>query len=201
MGVSRSTAFARQAQRRAVAGSPAGVQGAGRVPATPRPPPARPEGSPLDRLRAYAAGDPEALSALDALLAPPEEGLGRDELQALRDGLVLAAGLVRDAAKDRKGGEEGDDGRLLRALQRLEGLGKTVATVKAKRPEEPKVDEVTRRLVERRDAAIERIGLLTSETAVKFAGARAELQAWLGTLGPIGAEVDRRVGAMLGEAT
>jgi len=155
-------------------------------------------GSALDRLRGYAAQDAEALAALDALLQPPEEGLGRDELKALRDGLVLAAQLVREAAQSRTGGEDADDGRLLRALQRLEGLGKTVATVKAKRPPEDGPDEATRRLVAAKAPALERIGLLTSARAVTFAAARADLDAWCASLGAFGGEVKARVDAMLG---
>lgn len=206
-GVGRSTVFALKAKHRAGKGAPAKPDGTGPALAAP-PPPTPPVGSqapslalgPIDRLRAYAGHDREALAALEALLVPPEEGLGRDELADLREGLKMAAGVVRDAAAARKGGAEGDDGPLLRALQRLEGLGKTVATVKAKRPPEDGPDEATRRILAVRERAVERIGVLTGEEAAAFAVRRADLERWAGeNLGPVlGVEVVRRVGEMLG---
>lgn len=181
-------------ERRAGKGAPAKPRGAAVPP--PASPPAAP--GPLDRLRAYAAHDPPALAALDALLVVDEGGLGRDELADLREGLRLAADVVREAAKAR---EEDGDGPLLRALQRLEGLGKTVATVKAKRPPQDGPDEATRRILAVRERALERIGVLAGDAAEAFRQRRAELEVWVGqNLGPVlGVEVQRRVGAMLGE--
>jgi hypothetical protein len=78
----------------------------------------------------------------------------------------------------------------LAALNRIEQID-------ARRPKPPSVDEVTRRIVEVADRAVERIGVLVSEEAMDFAAARAEHEAWLATLGTIGSEAVRRLGLVL----
>jgi hypothetical protein len=201
--VGRSTAFRAKAKRRAAKGAGAKPRPA-KAPQPPSPPVASPAGpqapafvtptaAPLDRLRAYAAHDPGALAALEALVTPGE-GLGRDELSDLLEGLRLAADVVRTAGAQR--GEDGD-GPLLRALQRLEGLAKAASTVKARRPAQEGPGEVARRFVAVADAAAERMRVIVGEEAAAFDAARDELGAWLATLGPIGAEAQRRVDAML----
>ncbi|HSM93363.1 MAG TPA: hypothetical protein VLT47_10805 [Anaeromyxobacteraceae bacterium] len=60
---------------------------------------------------------------------------------------------------------------------------------------------VQRRLAEAKDAAIDRIGILTSEARARLESGRADFDAWAAqNLGPVlGAEVVRRVGMLFGD--
>jgi hypothetical protein len=80
--------------------------------------------------------------------------------------------------------------KALSAINRIEQIGKN-------RPRLPTRDEVTARLVEVGDRACERMGVIVGEEAEAFDVERAALVAWLATLGPIGAEVQRRVDVLL----
>lgn len=80
-------------------------------------------------------------------------------------------------------------------------VAKGAESIRRGRPIEETADEVTRRIVEVHDAAIERTSLLTSERAAKFRADLAAFEVWCTTLGPFGAEVRARVDAMLGRAT
>lgn len=79
----------------------------------------------------------------------------------------------------------------LAALHRIEQID-------ARRPKPQAPDEVTRRIVEVRHAAVSRAGILTSERAARFVAGREAFSAWCASLGPFGAEVRARVDAMLG---
>jgi len=84
-------------------------------------------------------------------------------------------------------------GKVLDAINRLEQIDR-------RRPQPPTADEVTARIVAVRDAAIARIGLLTSDAAAKLARDREAFATWCAqTLAPAhAAEVTARVNAMLG---
>jgi hypothetical protein len=142
-------------------------------------------------LRVHVAGGEEALAPW---LTRPVEAVevGVDELAALGRGLDLAVEVMQRA-------EPG--GPALRALMSVASLGKSVATVKARRPHVEGPDEVTRRLVGVRDAAIERTGLLTSDRAAKFATDRTAFDARCASFGAFGAEMKGLVDAMLGGAS
>jgi hypothetical protein len=113
----------------------------------------------------------------------------REEAEAIYADLrrrMLVADEVRYASLAQK---------ALDALNRIEQIDK-------RRPQPPTQDEVTRRIVDVRDKAIERIGILTSDAAAKLARDREAFAAWCAqTLAPAhAAEVVGRVNAMLGGA-
>ena len=118
----------------------------------------------------------------------------RDPLDAASDALAAAAAFVESLPPN--------DRRAATILNAASTLAKTVETITAKRPREPTKDEVEDRIAKRRDAAIERIAEYTDDARAKLEADRADLSAWgRSVLGPVGgAELDRRVGLMLGEA-
>jgi hypothetical protein len=135
----------------------------------------------------HQRGGEEALTEwLERPIAAAE--LTGDELDTLREGLGFALGVARTA-------EAG--GPQLRALGIVDRLGKSISVVKSRRAPEPSVDEVTRRILAARDLALDRIGILTSDTAARFAAKRADFNAWCASLGTFGAEIKGRVDAML----
>lgn len=159
--------------------------------------------------RILQARDPLALAELDAGLVEAGKGSealavwlarpiprreARDPLDAASDALAAAAAFVESLPPN--------DRRAATILNAASTLAKTVETITAKRPREPTKDEVEDRIAKRRDAAIERIAEYTDDARAKLEADRADLSAWgRSVLGPVGgAELDRRVGLMLGEA-
>ena len=143
----------------------------------------------LDEGLVVAARGEQELAAW--LARPPEvPELQGDELDALEGALARLLSLL-----DRAGPDAGPRIALAKAI---DSVSKSLSVVRLRRPAEDKPDEVTRRLAGIRDKAIERVGILTSDAAVKFAADRAALAARLTAIGPIGVDLLREVDAMLG---
>jgi phosphoribosyl-ATP pyrophosphohydrolase len=158
--------------------------------------------------RILQARDPSALAELDAGLVEAAKGepslvawltrpIARpeitDPLQAALDGLATVNALVAKISPT--------DRRAATFLGALSNLSKTVENISKNRPSAPTVDEVTERIAKVRDEAVRKILEHTTEAREKLAKDRADLVAWAGAnLGPmIAAELERRLGVMLGE--
>lgn len=186
----------------AASSAPAPARGpAPPVRAAPPPPPAD---MALVR-RILDARAPDALTEL-------EEGL----LEARRGEAALVAWLDRPVEdSDPLDALRGNLSRLTRSLSDLPKgranaslYNSITSTVKAiegimsKRPRELSKDEIEERIAAYRDEAVKKISEYTSDAAKKLEADRAELSTWgRSVLGPVGgAELDRRVGLMLGDA-
>jgi len=163
--------------------------------------------------RILGARDPSALAELDAGLVVAGKGE-----------TALAAWLARPVAEDAEDLDadpldvlRGNLAQIARSLKSLPPGSKVNASVynsittavkaiegiMSKRPREPTKDEIEERIAARRDDAVNKICEYTREAREKLEADRAELSAWgRSVLGPVGgAELDRRVAAMLGEAS
>lgn len=138
-------------------------------------------------LEVHQRGGEEALAPW--LLRPVEATtLGVDELDALSGALDLAVELA---------GRAEPGGAALRALREVSSLGKSVATVRAKRPSEPKPDAVQEAIRAEMDAAVAQLLRHTREAAATFERGRRALLDGL-DLGPsTAAEITRRLDALL----
>lgn len=138
-------------------------------------------------LEVHQRGGEEALAPW--LLRPVEATtLGVDELDALSGALDLAVELA---------GRAEPGGAALRALREVSSLGKSVATVRAKRPAEPKPDAVQEAVRGEMDAAVAQLLRHTREAAATFERGRRALLDGL-DLGPsTAAEITRRLDALL----
>jgi hypothetical protein len=129
--------------------------------------------------------------ALAPWLARPVEAVevGVDELAALRGALDLSVEL---AARAEPGGP------ALRALAQVASLGKSVASVRAKRPAEPKPDEVQEAIRAEMETCVEHLLRPVREAAARLQRDRAALLGGLDVGPATVAEISRRVDAMLG---
>jgi hypothetical protein len=93
-------------------------------------------------------------------------------------------------------------GAALRALREVASLGKSLATVKSRRPPEPKPDQVQEAIRGEMESCVAFLLRPTREAAATFTRARRELDRWAGQeLAPrAAAELGQRLDAMLGGA-
>jgi len=134
--------------------------------------------------------------ALAAWLATPIEedtAAVRDPLDALR---INLARLTRELRRPAHGKANAS------LHNSLTSVSKAIESIMNNRPREPTRDEIEARIAGAADIAREKICEYTKEAHAKLDADRAELSAWgRSVLGPVGgAELDRRVGLMLGEA-
>lgn len=116
-------------------------------------------------------------AALDPWLARPVEAVevGVDELAALSNALDLAAELAKRA-------EPG--GPALRALSQVASLGKSVATVRARRPAEPKPDAVQEALRAAAGECVEHLMRHHAAAEEEWSALLVELRTVLGYAAP-----------------
>jgi hypothetical protein len=148
----------------------------------------------LADLPAPVASRPEPATGQPGGAAGQEEPEPTDDEIANIDTLEVGRSIMLTMWRRFKAsGNEDAVNKILAAIQRIEQIEKN-------RPRPVPVDEVTRRLVEVREKAEERILAIVVEKEAKLAQDRAELAAWASAnLGPlIAAELGRRVDAMLG---
>ncbi len=160
--------------------------------------------------RVLAARAPAALAEVDAahvvagrgeadlvawLARPIARTEVTDPLQAALDGLGTINALVGQISPT--------DRRAATFLTALSNLSKTVENIAKNRPREPTRNEVEERIAGRAVEARKKIEEYTDKAHARLIADRAELAAWAReNLGPmIAAELDRRLSAMLGEAT
>ncbi len=160
--------------------------------------------------RVLAARAPAALAEVDAahvvagrgeadlvawLARPIARTEVTDPLQAALDGLGTINALVGQISPT--------DRRAATFLTALSNLSKTVENIAKNRPREPTRNEVEERIAGRAVEARKKIEEYTDKAHAKLTADRGELAAWAReNLGPmIAAELDRRLSAMLGEAT
>lgn len=122
-----------------------------------------------------------------------EDEDARDPLATATDALAKAASFMQ--------GLSPTDRRAATMLNATSTLAKTCEAIASRRPREPTKNEVEEAIAARADEAVAKICEYTKEAREKLDADRAELSAWgRSVLGPVGgAELDRRVGLMLGE--
>lgn len=127
-------------------------------------------------------------AALDPWLARPVEAVevGVDELAALSNALDLAAELAKRA-------EPG--GPALRALSQVASLGKSVATVRARRPAEPRPDAVQEALRAAAGECVEHLMRHHAAAEEEWSALLGELRTVLGYAAP---PLLQRLDALLG---
>jgi hypothetical protein len=160
--------------------------------------------------RIFAARDPAALVEMEEGLAEADKGEAAFDAWLRRP--LFAAGANVDPLHAAAAGL----GALVEHAKRLSplhpraaplygqisNLAARVEKIANGRPREVTRDEVEERIAARRDEAVAKICEYTKEAHAKLEADRVELSAWgRSVLGPVGgAELDRRVGLMLGEA-
>ena len=144
------------------------------------------------------AGLAEAARGEPALVAwlsrpAPEEELDTDPLDVLRQNLAQIARSLKSLPPGSKPNAS--------VFNSITSAATKIEAIMTRRPREPTKNEVEEAIAARADEAVNKICEYTKEAQEKLDADRAELSAWgRSVLGPVGgAELDRRIGLMLGE--